>query len=249
MKKLLLLLVLTFFVFFPMVQGECYTTLKYKNVPLDFGKVKMPMDLYVVELYFQDILKVIETDNRLVELEKSYIGISIEEALKNVKIYQVGIDDGNSYKVAFFMTLFTNIEDYPSEISVKDKEIIVKEINNLVLFYKGIGVLSSENKFVNQETVLKIDMFAANTNAELSNITLINPDDFNLRFTTINNKPAYSFDWRVGLEGLGVYATRIYTFNSGKKTNNIILFSLDSEREFWQNIFDNTLGFNKEVTR
>lgn len=100
MKKTLLFLVcLLAIILLPFKQGECYVTLKYKEVPFSgIGNLSLPKDIIIKEFDIKSYSKVITG-------EANYFDDDFAEV---VHFYQVVIHDGQNNRVAYVITFIEN---------------------------------------------------------------------------------------------------------------------------------------------
>lgn len=254
MKKVFLSLLLAFFVLLPIARGECYVTLKYKDVPLAFGNVKMPSDLYIVEFDLASITeaekKEIEEaamkDDSIKELMRSF---DWQETLKNIRLYQVGIDDGESYRIAFFMTFSKDVQQHPEiinkyfqgEISAEEKNALLQQRVAVVDFWQKNNLVSYEDIFANS-AIEKLDIETMLKEPYGKKIVFANSEEPKLDFIQIDGKQAYGLQARVLTYGMGALCSKGYFFAVDQTINGLVVMSLDSEREFWQDLFYNSLN-------
>lgn len=255
MKKFLFSFLLTLFVFLPTIKGECYVTLSYKDVPMAFGKVKMPMDLYIIEIdlsnTYAQVIKDLKTEaaNKDSNIQELLLNFDLEKELKNIKLYQVGIDDGESYKTAFFITFSKNMEEYPAainkyftdDLTIEDKERFLQANKKVVDYWHSKGLLSYENLFAKDE-ITKVSLQKMSAKDYKQKIVFVDSEEPKIDFIKIDNKQAYSIQSRIIVELLGAISSKGYIFNVDDTVNGLFVLSLDSEREFWYDLVYNSLN-------
>lgn len=256
MKKILLSFLLAVFVLLPTVQGECYVSLKNKKVPLSFGTVKMPNALYILEIDLVSLIQVTKNDFDEALLKEAGISeiisnVDWEKNLKDVHFYQVGIDDGQSYKVAFFMTISKDASDYTyilnryfkDELSVEDKNAVLQKRLEAISIFQNKGLISYENIFNNSE-IRNFDLGKMDKKLYIPKIIFADESQPKLDFVQIAGRQAYFLQARTIVDGIGALCSQGYFFSVDKTVNSLIIFSTDSEREFWRDLFYNSLNFS-----
>lgn len=269
MKKLCGLfctLLMALAVFMPMSKGECYVTLDYKEVPLAFGKLKIPAEMSVVELDVLSFVKEFETNKQMqrdIELlkhqEQYKFFVKVFEALKNptvrknletLRFYQGGLFDGKSYHTVFFVTIKDNenLQNlyggfFSGKINDQKKALVQKQIEITRLFAAPYLLPAGEK--IDITTVRSVS--SANQ-FDLPVFELFELSDAN--FADIKGKHGFTNDLRFAGDMMGSFVSayvKQYTFSLKNKPAQLIFISIDSEREFWQQIFDKAMLDKKQA--
>lgn len=253
-------LLLALAVFVPVQTGECYVTLKYKQMPFEFGKIRLPEDMYVVEIDFNSFIDKMEKDQafkREIDKLKDYDQTrltrwaieamqtkEVKEHLKTMSLYQAGLYDGECRRTVWFLVIHDNKyftdrygDFFKGKMTDEKKEKVIavnRELKKLVEEY----TLKDGEKFDYPEVkTVKLNETLSSARFELGEVS-------DVEFVRINGKPAYAASVRLAgemLHSFGSLYFKEYDFQSKGKMTSLIFMSYDSDREFWTKIFDNSL--------
>lgn len=217
--------------FLPIKQGECYVTLKYKDVPLNIGTMKLPQDAQIkefdVKAYSNFFLGKVDRD--------------VEEMAEYIKFYQIAINDGENNRVAYFITFFNAEYKELNEASIGEKE--------------RAEILAFQAKA--RERIAWYIEEAKSEKAESTIVEKVSPENFyeepiftyfewpDMNFMTINGKQACSSEMRIAGEFGGLFLAlygNTYFFNINDSLGILAFVTVDSERDFWQAIFAKSIN-------
>ncbi len=255
MRRFILAVFLSAFIFLPGSVGECYVTLSYKDVPLSFAKLRLPSELYVVEIDYASLITKLEKEDYFVktletekneEQKKKYLQaikyLFSDEAKKfmdTIKVYQVGLFADNSYNNAFIVSVKNNSTfkgfnkkfiETKSLAQSKDALLAAKEA-----FEKTFMTVFTDKGFWLTDG---IKMFSG----AKDEILFLQWGNFDTK--ELNKRQIYSTSMRMsGVFGdtLSSSYFKLYCSYDKKNTEALVLVTLDNERELWSKIFDDAI--------
>ncbi len=244
MKKNFLYMAFAIMLFLPN-SASAYATSQYKDVKFNYGSFKMPLDAYIVEYDFKKAL------DKADEKTKKELG-SLSELINT---YQIMLFDGNSYYNASVMTVFFDnkvlnkppfsIKDNGAkfELTPEQKQFILTNQDRLK-DYLQLLVINGKNK-MNYNKLYKIDF--ANTKEFWNNPSLLFAYEWpQIEQIKVGNNFGYKTDIRLAGLLFGIYGNvymQAYAYNyDDKGVVAMFFFTVDSQREFWRDIFKNTLN-------
>ena len=253
-------------VLLPVNAGECYVTLKYKDVPLSFGKLRLPEDMYIVQVDFSSLLKRMDEDKRMKrDMEEVLFMMKemnpeqykllntmfetvkkpeVRELIDSIQFYQGNLYDGKSNRMIWFMVMNENqiINDiygdfFKGKLTDEKKarvlqlQATVRHAAQPYLLKEGETLDYSEVRKVSYKNQLDKPVF------ELFDFS-------DVQFVSIRGKQAFMMDLRLAGDMMGSFGSlyyKEYDFNFKNKPTILAFFTLDSERHFWQEIFDKAM--------
>jgi hypothetical protein len=240
---------LSLLLFWPPLPGECYTPAGHKKVPSAIGALNLPADAYVAEIDMSASVK--------------YLLSPVEEALfKQLNVYQVTLNDGESYRSAVLMAFFMDDAVFNGRSGSKPPEQRGKRYLEYSQLQK---ILYTQKQILDEIAFLRVladDRLYAppDKNGERKPFKIFGRD-FGL---FARNKPqVFSYEWpeiaaamingefgfksdlRISGSLFGfmasIYAAGIAFNHEDKGVNFLFFVAPGSERDFWAPIFEKTV--------
>lgn len=257
MKKLcnivaLLLLALIFLV--PNF-GQCNAP-GFKQVTTKFGSIDLPKRAYIVEYDYSEALNKAENLSETVATQKN----EVDSFAENFNIYQIIMQDDNKYNSAFFVTMFLdNKELQKMGFSKKNQSMFVggtkisHEDKHAILLLQDYARIELEKmnaeykKYYDTEKLHKLNLDAKEPFSKNDSgiISFTWPD---IQEIVVNEQVGYQSEVRFAGSFAGMvtsFYVKAYAFNVKDDGVAIVAFyTADSERVFWQSIFDKSMKEN-----
>ena len=236
MKKLLgifLACILGMAVFSPQI-GECYITLRYKDVPAGFLNIKLPADTYIIEYVFDEIKDFVPPNEYR----------SREDMKKSsFSWYQLAINDGNDYRTAWVI-IFSDAKKLKEKEKSYFKDLTEekkKEILNTQAIAKEEverAVKEKQPAKLDLSKIRKIIFSKSRWENDIEILTFSWPD---VEFPIIEGKQAFSNEMRVAGNFYGFFLSAYakgYALEIDDKACFVAFVCMDSEKDFWTKIMD-----------
>ncbi|MDR2006282.1 MAG: hypothetical protein LBP78_03455 [Acidaminococcales bacterium] len=254
--KILTASFLSFLLLGPPLWGECYASGGYRQVPAAGGALNLPADAYVVEIDISDSLKTF-----LAPAEEA----QAREFFRRFNMYQVVLNDGESYRSAAIMAFFLDDAILEGDGGGRPREEKDKfrleygQLEKILAAQKRIraefmymhkmsesgGSLYAPPDKSGKRKVFKI--YSRDSIYSLyTNQTLVFGFEWpDIEAAMINGEFGFKSDLRLSGSLFGfmanIYAAGFAFNHEGKGVNFLFFVAPGSEREFWAPIFEKTV--------
>lgn len=231
LKRSIFLLLAGLLFLLPQV-GECYVTLRYKDVPAGYYNIRLPYDTYIIEYELGEFKNGLEGNPWNVSVIKS-----------PVNFYQFVISDGSDYRSAWVLFATSEKDELPDvQIYFKDldDEKKAKLLLGQQMARQEVQRTLEERAPLNSDfnIIRKVDFLSYSIDYKFEVLSFEWPD---VQFPFINGKHAMTNEARIAVNFNGVFGAmyaKAYAMEIDGKLHLTAFLCLDSEKAFWQGIMD-----------
>lgn len=214
--------------------GECYVTLRYKDVPAGFLQMKLPADTYIIKYVFDEL-------NELVPANEYRNREDIKKSA--FSLYQLALEDGDSYKTAWVVAFSDSKQLKEEEIvyfndltQERKDEILARQAMIKEELQLTIG--KNQPAKIDFSEIRKVYFYQSMSKRYIEVLNFSWPD---VEFPIIAGKQAFTSEGRLAANFYGFFAAgyaKGYVLSVDDKGFALAFLCMDSEKEFWQEIMD-----------
>lgn len=235
----------------PAVTGECYFTTRYQPVNIaPVGQFLLPADLAVTLL--PKSWSASDAGSQLNSGElitaKQALGEDKIKELENYDItpYQLAIDDGENYRVAWLVALHDK-RMLNKEAGEAIKEILTPEARSRM--NSAQNAIQSELVTLNEK--IKASLLADKKGKKGSQLQIQVLGLTPFEYPVLNGTQGYGAGMRLLVQTDALHLpffVKGYAMGPDGHLSMLILLTMDSERDFWSPIWEQAVGTMKEVS-
>lgn len=240
-----------FLLLLPVATGECYFTTRYQSVAIaPVGQFLLPVDLAVTPLPkswgSSEVGSKLDSDE--LTAAKQALGEDKIKEFENydTTMYQLTIDDGESYRVAWLVALH-------------DKRILNKEAKDAM---KEILTPEAKMRLESAQNAIQMELITLNEKLKTSLPTDKKGEKASQLQLKVLGLTPFEYPVLNGTQGYGVgmrllvltdvlhlpFFVKGYAMGPDGHLSMLVLLTMDSERDFWSPIWERAVGTMKGLS-